>query len=361
MGSQTINNFSQKILNWYQAHGRKDLPWQQNPNPYRVWISEIMLQQTQVTTVIPYFQRFTHTFTDITQLANAPLDQVLALWTGLGYYARARNLHQAASLICKHYQGRLPETVDELISLPGIGRSTAGAIVSLSMNKKAPILDGNVKRVLARSHCIPGWPGHSSTLKQLWQLAEYYTPEQQTQAYNQAMMDLGATVCTRSRPNCAICPLEANCQAKLSGRQAEFPHAKAKKPRPEKTVALLMIVNEAGEVLLYRRPPVGIWGGLWSLPEYPVNAPPEQFCEKSLQMRAIKLDRWDSFHHDFSHYRLHISPVKIVAQTSATGIIPIIEGIAEAPDLNWFQPSECEHLGLATPVRKLLRLLNEHR
>ncbi|HEY9135827.1 MAG TPA: A/G-specific adenine glycosylase [Pseudomonadales bacterium] len=356
--AKLIKNFSQQVLDWYQLHGRKDLPWQHDPNPYRVWVSEIMLQQTQVNTVIPYFKRFTDTFADVTQLANAPLDDVLALWTGLGYYARARNLHKAATLIRDQYHSVFPETVDKLVALPGIGRSTAGAILSLSLNKAAPILDGNVKRVLARTHCIEGWTGQSSTLKTLWGLAEHYTPAAQAKAYNQAMMDLGATVCSRSRPDCGHCPLANNCQAQSSNSQSKFPQPKPKKSRPEKVVALLMVINENGEILLEKRPPAGIWGGLWSLPECPVNEAPDGFCQQKLQVNATKLEQWDSFHHDFSHYRLHISPVKIMAQTSTSGILSKTSNVAENTSTRWFKASEFDLLGLAAPVQKLLRKLH---
>ena len=355
---QFIQGFSQQVLHWYHQHGRKDLPWQQNPTPYRVWVSEIMLQQTQVNTVIPYYQRFISTFPNVDKLANAPLDEVLSLWTGLGYYARARNLHKAAIMLKDCYQSTLPQNVDELTQLPGIGRSTAGAIASLAMNKKAAILDGNVKRVLARSHCIEGWPGHTQTQKQLWHFAEQYTPDTETREYNQAMMDLGATVCVRSKPHCTSCPLETDCQANMTGQQQAFPQAKPRKIRPEKALAMLMIINENGEILLHKRPPTGIWGGLWSLPECEIDHSPKQYCENHLQIQATQLNQWDTFHHDFSHYRLQITPVKIMAQTSTQGIITKAGGIAEANDLNWFRQSETQKLGMASPVQKLLQRLN---
>lgn len=356
---QEIQEFSHQILNWYHKHGRKDLPWQQNPSPYRVWISEIMLQQTQVNTVIPYYQRFISTFPDVGKLAEASQDDVLSLWTGLGYYARARNLHKAAITLKNQYQSLFPESVDELVQLPGIGRSTAGAIASLAMNKKATILDGNVKRVLARSHCIEGWPGHTQTQKQLWSFAEQYTPDTHTREYNQAMMDLGATVCTRAKPQCSKCPLKADCQAQITGQQKAFPQSKPKKNRPEKALALLMIINEAGEILLHKRPPRGIWGGLWSLPECQIDDSPQRYCENHLQIQATQLNQWETFHHDFSHYRLHITPVKIMAQTSTKGIISRAGHIADSNNLNWFQPGEIHKLGLASPVQKLLQRLNE--
>ncbi len=358
-----IKNFSQLVLDWYQEHGRKDLPWQINPTPYRVWISEIMLQQTQVRTVIPYYQRFMDAFQDVTTLANAPEDDVLALWSGLGYYARARNLRKTALIIRDDFQGNFPETVEQLMQLPGIGRSTAGAIVSLSLNKTASILDGNVKRVLARTHCVEGWPGHTSTQTQLWAMAEQYTPNTRNKEYNQAMMDLGATICLRSSPNCESCPLAHPCQAKLNNRQREFPHSKPKKNRPEKALSMLMILNQSGEVYLEKRPPTGIWGGLWSLPECPIDETPNAFCQTKLQINAHKLDEWGTFHHDFSHYRLHISPVKMMLQTPAEGIIAKngslkASNIAESNLSRWFKPSEYRQLGLSAPVKKLLDKLN---
>jgi len=357
--SKTKITFSTRVLDWYQDHGRKNLPWQINPSPYRVWLSEIMLQQTQVGTVIPYYRRFIDTFQDVSTLANAPQDKVLALWAGLGYYARARNLHKTSMLIHNNFQGIFPETVEQLTQLPGIGRSTASAIVSLSLGKPASILDGNVKRVLARTHCIEGWPGHTGTQTKLWAMAEQYTPKIQNKEYNQAMMDLGATVCLRSNPNCEICPLAGLCQAKLNNCQQAFPHPKPKKTRPEKALSMLIIQNQSGEVFLEKRPPTGIWGGLWSLPECPVDEAPETFCQKKLQINANTLDEWDTFHHDFSHYRLHISPVKMMLQPSAKGIItgnykPGTTNIAESNHVHWFKPTEYKQVGLSAPVRKLL-------
>ena len=223
------NNFSEAVLNWFHVYGRKNLPWQQDPNPYRVWISEIMLQQTQVSTVIPYFEKFMQRFPDIEELALADIDQVLHYWTGLGYYARARNLHKTARLIHTQFKGIFPTSIEALTELPGIGRSTAGAIIALASNSRATILDGNVKRVLCRYNCIEGWAQQRQTLNELWSLAERLTPATDCRAYTQAMMDLGATLCTRSKPQCSVCPLQDSCQAYLSNRTTEFP--KKKKPK----------------------------------------------------------------------------------------------------------------------------------
>ena len=224
--------FSARVLRWYAEHGRKDLPWQKNPTPYRVWISEIMLQQTQVTTVIPYFQKFMDSFQDVDALANSSIDDVLHHWSGLGYYARARNLHKAAVLIRDNYNSEFPATFEEVLALPGIGRSTAGAILSLSRNERFAILDGNVKRVLARHNAVDGWPGETAVAQQLWELAETHTPDSEVAAYTQAMMDLGATVCTRSKPRCGECPLADDCSAYEFGRVGDYPGRKQKKAKP---------------------------------------------------------------------------------------------------------------------------------
>ena len=262
--------FSTTVLDWFQHNGRKDLPWQQNPTPYRVWISEIMLQQTQVQTVIPYYQRFMARYPDVTSLAAAPIDQVLHLWTGLGYYARARNLHKAAQQVVESFGGEFPESLESLESLPGIGRSTAGAIAALAMQLKAPILDGNVKRVLTRYFAIAGYPESSTIKKQLWEIAETLLPqdpEKNIAPYTQAMMDLGATLCTRSNPACDRCPLAENCEALRTNAIASYPGKKPKKALPVREVNMFIVRNTAGEVLLEKRPDSGIWGGLYSLPE----------------------------------------------------------------------------------------------
>jgi len=250
------------VLAWYDSHGRRHLPWQQDTTPYRVWISEIMLQQTQVSTVIPYYERFLQRFPDVQALAAAPIDEVLHLWTGLGYYARARNLHKAAQLLVERFDGEFPETVEEVAGLPGIGRSTAGAILSLSRQQRAVILDGNVKRVLSRFHAV-GDTG-SAQEKILWQHAEAHTPQKRVHHFNQVMMDLGATVCTRAKPACLLCPLQSHCAALKEGEPTAYPAKKAARAVPEKSTTLLVLLNAEGEVLLEQRPPAGIWGGLWS-------------------------------------------------------------------------------------------------
>ncbi|MGY8869166.1 MAG: A/G-specific adenine glycosylase, partial [Pseudomonadales bacterium] len=263
----TPQKFNTAVLDWFDQHGRHNLPWQQDKTAYFTWISEIMLQQTQVTTVIPYFERFIERFPDVQTLANAEQDEVLHLWTGLGYYARARNLHKTAQIVATDYYGEFPQTVEALEQLPGIGRSTAGAVLSISTGKRAAILDGNVKRVLARFYALEGWTGSTANQKTLWEYAERNTPQKRVGEYTQAMMDLGATLCTRSKPSCPSCPLQNHCTALKLGRSSEFPHPKPKKKIPVKQTIMLLLQDEQQQTLLQQRPPTGLWGGLWSLPE----------------------------------------------------------------------------------------------
>ena len=252
--------FQRAILRWFDQHGRTNLPWQQNISPYRVWVSEIMLQQTQVTTVIPYFERFMDSFPTVQTLAAAPLDEVLHHWTGLGYYARARNMHKAAQVVCQQYKGNFPSTIDQLCDLPGIGRSTAGAISAIAFKIPATILDGNVKRVLARFSAIAGWPGKADVVQQLWLVAENFTPQERIADYTQAMMDLGATICTRASPSCHQCPLTDSCIAYAQGNQRAYPGKKPKKKLPVRSRYFLLIRNKQGEILLQQNPPAGLWG-----------------------------------------------------------------------------------------------------
>jgi A/G-specific adenine glycosylase len=283
-------------------------------------VSEIMLQQTQVATVMPYYQRFMARFPDLQSLAGAGLDQVLQHWSGLGYYARARNLHEAARLVAGRYQGAFPESLDAVLTLPGIGRSTAGAILSLASGQRHPILDGNVKRVLARFHAVGGWPGQASVLNRLWALAEGYTPATGVAAYNQAIMDLGATLCTRGRPACGQCPLAADCAARAAGRQRDFPAARPRKDLPVRKTRLLLLSNEAGGILLEQRPPAGIWGGLWSLPEVAHGQPLDAWCREQMGLRVRVIEEWPCVQHTFSHFHLEITPVLALAEASADGV-----------------------------------------
>jgi len=255
------------LLAWFDRHGRKDLPWQRDVTPYRVWVSEIMLQQTQVTTVIPYYQRFMTRFPEVGTLAEAPLDDVLHHWSGLGYYARARNLHRTAVAIQHDHGGYFPREIETMQDLPGIGRSTAAAILALSTGQRHAILDGNVKRVLARYHAVAGWSGQAAVEKELWALAERHTPRARVAHYTQAIMDLGATVCTRARAACYHCPLANGCRAWREDRVHELPTPRPRTARRSRKTTMLILTNDRSEVLLEQRPPSGIWGGLWSLPE----------------------------------------------------------------------------------------------
>lgn len=345
----TPKKFQTAILNWFDQHGRKDLPWQKPNSAYRVWLSEIMLQQTQVKTVIPYFQKFIQHFPTLKSLAQADLDEVLSLWAGLGYYARARNLHRTAQIIQTDHRGRFPTDLATLQSLSGIGRSTAGAILALSQNQQAAILDGNVKRVLTRFHAIADWPGKPAIQQQLWSIAENYTPQHRVANYTQAMMDLGALVCTRSKPHCDACPLHSHCAAHLSGKPEAYPGKKPSKQLPTKTINLLMLLNEKNEVLLEKRPPAGIWGGLWSLPECPSDQDIRQFC-KQQHYKIKQLTSWSILRHTFSHFHLDITPVVV-------HVNPSVSLVMESPNSVWYNVAELETKGFAAPVKKLLRQL----
>ena len=343
-------DFSDAVLDWYDHYGRKHLPWQVQPTPYRVWVSEIMLQQTQVATVIPYYERFMARFPTIQSLAEAGQDQVLHHWSGLGYYARARHLHAAAQQLVELFKGKFPDSFDDVLALPGIGRSTAGAILSLAGDQYYPVLDGNVKRVLTRYHAVDGWPGQARVLKQLWVLAERYTPAQRTAAYTQAIMDLGATLCTRTRPRCADCPVSGSCAAHAAGKQMDYPSPRPKKTLPVRSVCMLMLCNAEGDVLLEQRPPAGIWGGLWSFPELPEVAAVAGHCRDSLGIEAADVSVWPVVRHSFSHFHLDITPV-------FAGMGADREMVMEAPYRLWYNTSGTDERGLAAPVEKLLQRL----
>lgn len=340
MSAKYNNNtmpFNQAILQWFDQHGRKDLPWQKDINAYRVWISEIMLQQTQVKTVIPYYEKFIHHFPTIQSLAQAEQDDVLHHWSGLGYYSRARNLHKSAQTICQQYNGEMPSDPTELEQLPGIGRSTAGAIAAIAFHQHAAILDGNVKRVLARYFAIAGWPGKKPVSNQLWTLAESNTPEKRVADYTQAIMDLGATLCTRSKPQCTQCPVANGCVALESNRVTEYPGKKPKKIIPTKTTEMLIVANDQGEVLLRKRPPTGVWAGLWSLPEK--ESLPSTF-------KFNFLNSWPVVRHTFSHFHLDITPTECTVKPSCV--------IMEPDQWLWYDLNNPAKVGLAAPVSKLL-------
>lgn len=343
----TPDQFAPAVLAWAAEHGRHDLPWQQDVTPYRVWISEIMLQQTQVVTVIDYFQRFIQRFPDLPSLAASELDEVLHLWTGLGYYSRARNLHKTARLLVEQQGGQFPRCVEQLAALPGIGRSTAGAIASLGMGLRAPILDGNVKRVLARYSALRDYPGTSAAMRQLWQLAEQLTPAAaQAGAYTQAMMDLGATLCTRSKPDCSRCPLQQGCQANVLGLQNALPVPRPKKELPQQHCHMLLLTNSQGDILLQQRPQQGLWGGLYSLPQLDdMDALPTLLTR--LHLQGDSPQPLPALTHTFSHFRLHIQPWLLNVQPC---------GVAEmaASAQLWYNRQRPATIGLAAPVKKLL-------
>jgi A/G-specific adenine glycosylase len=346
--------FATRLLDWFDHHGRKNLPWQQDIDPYRVWVSEIMLQQTQVTTVVPYFETFMDRFPTVAELADAELDEVLHLWTGLGYYARGRNLHKAARQVMAEFGGTMPDTVAQLESLPGIGRSTAGAIAAIALDVRAPILDGNVKRVLARFHAVSGYPGNTEVARTLWSRAEAHTPVDRVADYTQAIMDLGATVCVRSKPDCAYCPLAERCEALKADAVGIFPDRKPKKSKPVRTARLFVLHDPAGACLLERRAEAGIWGGLWTPPERSSDTSAEVFLGQfGLQTRqASRTKMGPRFRHTFTHFHLDIEPVFIELEAPPSLV-------HNREDIRWHHPDSNEPLGLSAPAVKLLESLSE--
>jgi len=347
----TPRQFSSKLLSWHKKHGRHDLPWQHNTSSYRVWVSEIMLQQTQVTTVIDYYTRFMKRFKNVQALANAEIDEVLHLWTGLGYYARARNLHAAAIIVCEQYNGQFPDNLDAMIALPGIGRSTAAAVLALSQNQHQSILDGNVKRVLSRFYCVEGWYGKREVVQQLWSLSEQHTPKKHCAQYTQAIMDLGATLCRRSKPDCEHCPVQAGCESFATDRVAEFPHSKPKKRIPVRSTAMLFLRNHNDDVLLQLRPPSGIWGGLWSCPEADCATTAKalkSWCAKQLSYSLSQIQVGEVIRHTFSHFHLDITPVYARAESDS-------QRIMDSTDSVWYNTQQPDARGLAAPVKLLLQ------
>ncbi|MGB8856784.1 MAG: A/G-specific adenine glycosylase [Burkholderiales bacterium] len=340
-----MSEFAQKIIDWQREQGRHDLPWQETRDPYRVWLSEIMLQQTQVSTAIPYYRRFLQHFPNIAALAAASDDAVMAQWAGLGYYSRARNLHKAAVKIVHDHRGKFPKKFNDIVALPGIGRSTAAAISAFCFGVRAAILDGNVKRVLVRYRGIDGYPGEKKVETQLWLEAEALLPSRNVDIYTQGLMDLGATVCTRSQPDCLHCPLRQDCVAYRDERTAELPRRKPKKTVPEKHVVMLIFINDY-RVLLEKRPPSGVWGGLWSLPEV---APGEEIGDLCWRrgVTVTPLPRLDVVSHGFTHFTLHITPQPLVVTQARHQ--------AHEPGVAWVREEDLSTLGLPAPVAKMLK------
>ena len=338
--------FATRVVRWQRRFGRHDLPWQGTRDAYRVWLSEVMLQQTQVATVIPYYERFLARFPTVARLAAATEEEVLQLWSGLGYYARGRNLLAAARIVVERHGGAFPTRFEDLVELPGIGRSTAGAIAAIAGGERRAILDGNVRRVLARHGGIAGDPASSSTSRKLWDLAESRLPARDAGTYAQGMMDLGAQVCTALAPACAACPVAIDCVARIEDRVDEFPGKRARAPARRKRIAMLVVVSN-GEVLLEKRPATGIWGGLWSLPEAESDADPSAALKNGWGLRAASTEALAPFEHAFTHYTLEVKPwlvrpkniVSTAAQRSAT----------------WLPLSELAGAALPSPVKKLLR------
>jgi A/G-specific adenine glycosylase len=344
--------FTERLLDWFEIHGRHNLPWQQNPTPYRVWISEVMLQQTQVATVIPYYERFMARFADVQSLAAAPLDEVLHLWTGLGYYARARNLRACAQALVAHHQGEFPDAVEGVTQLPGIGRSTAGAILALSRGTRYPILDGNVKRVLARVFGIAGDPGSVEVVARFWAQSEACTPTDNVGAYTQGIMDLGATLCTRARPACTVCPMSTGCVAALEGRQTELPGKKQQRTRGSREATLL--IAETGDpgavaVLVERRPMTGVWGGLWSPPQFESEFAALDWCRREIGEPASRAKSLEPIHHAFTHFDLRLNPVRVHCKASGA--------IEEGNDRLWYRLDAPPRVGLPQPILRLFERL----
>jgi A/G-specific adenine glycosylase len=339
------SRFAARLVEWQKHHGRGNLPWQSSRDPYRVWLSEIMLQQTQVGTVIPYYEKFIARFPDVASLARAPLDEVMTLWSGLGYYSRARNLHAAAQAVAAG-GGAFPRSRKALEALPGVGRSTAAAIAALAYGAREAILDGNVKRVLARHFAVPGYPGDARVERRLWELAESLVPKRDNARYTQALMDLGATLCRPRQPACERCPVARACAARRIGAVERFPQPRPNKTVPSKRTVMLLLVHR-GEVLLEKRPPAGIWGGLWCLPEMPPRAEPRRHCAARFGVHVAAVKSLPQLDHGFTHFTLHIRPVLCE--------VGRIDSRAEERGRVWLAPDDAARGAVPAPVRKLLR------
>ncbi|HET6906441.1 MAG TPA: A/G-specific adenine glycosylase [Rhodanobacteraceae bacterium] len=349
-----MSEIASRLLPWFDHHGRHDLPWQHPRTPYRVWVSEVMLQQTQVATVIAYFERFVRELPGVRALAEASEDQVFALWSGLGYYRRARHLHQAARVCVAQHGGELPCDFASLAALPGIGRSTAGAILALAHGERFAILDGNVKRVLTRFHGVRGWPGERVVEQRLWVLAERHTPSERVADYTQAIMDLGATVCTRTRPRCGECPLSQRCAAHGQGLTDALPQARPVRELPRKQTVMLILHDAEGRFLLQRRGASGVWSGLWSLPEAADRESASRVAASLVRLDATQAEALPPFLHAFTHYRLHAQPLLWRG-------VHAHRAVADAPDLRWCTREDLAALGIPAPVRKLLHAIISDR
>ena len=375
---------TQTLLNWHAKHGRHDLPWQNRSDAYGIWLSEIMLQQTQVSTVLPYYEKFVSVYPTVFALAKAPIDEVLHLWTGMGYYARARNLHKAAKMVVAEHGGEFPNTLDAMMALPGVGKSTAGAILAFAYKQHHAILDGNVKRVLARYYAIEGWYGQRKVADALWAKAEANTPTRHIDTYTQAIMDFGATHCTRKNPACDSCPLATNCIAYQTNRTNELPHGKPKKAKPIKHTTMVFVLNQNKELLLIRNPPTGIWGGLWCPPTLtgthaltPTHPKGTDAVRNKKALKGTDAIRFNlnkgqpveiagfsteiskvlpNFRHTFSHYHLDITPVVAQLQDSVGASLRVNVGaVAEATDQVWYNVANPQALGLAAPIKTLIQ------
>jgi A/G-specific adenine glycosylase len=343
-----VSAFAEAIIAWQARHGRSDLPWQGTRDPYRIWLSEIMLQQTQVATVIPYFLRFVERFPTLESLAQASEDDVLRLWSGLGYYSRARNLHRAAQQVMTQHAGAFPRSRSEIEALPGVGRSTAAAIAGFAFGARAAILDGNVKRVLARHFAVEGFPGERAVELELWQLAESLLPAQGIEGYIQGLMDLGATLCTTRSPGCNRCPVRSTCRAYAEDRVDTLPAPRPRKALPHRTTAMLVLTRD-GDVLLQKRPPVGVWAGLWCLPEMDVEADAARIARVHYGCTLSSVERLGPLRHGFTHFTLAITPVVArVAEVAAR---------AAQPGVVWLPVAEAATAAIPVPVRKLLNAL----
>lgn len=344
----STKTFAARLIRWHKSHGRHDLPWQGTRDAYRIWVSEIMLQQTQVTAVIPYYQRFMTSFPTLASLANASSDAVMRHWSGLGYYSRARNLHAAAKFMQSECDGQFPKTAEAIATLPGIGRSTAAAIAAFAFGEREAILDGNVKRVLCRAFGIEGFPGESAIEKRLWSLAESLLPAAGIEIYTQALMDLGATLCTRGKPRCESCPLNVDCVARQENLISVLPMPKPRKSVPTRNTAMLVLMRD-NQVLLELRPPSGIWGGLWSLPEADSTADLTAICRQRFGARLESSTPLTPIRHGFTHFTLDIQPVLCRVDKTVTAL-------AE-PAYRWFSPRDLEEAGLPAPVKRVLQTL----